>query len=121
MDLPPPSRLGRMDFALDYDNTWTKDPAFWLDFIDLCKTHGHRVQIVTVRDERHDRTPPLVELELVLPVNYTRGVAKGWFMTHFGHGYLPNVWIDDSPSSIYHNSEFSPDQLTEWRSKRIEE
>jgi len=110
-----------MKIALDYDNTYTLDPGFWSDFVLAAILHGHEVRIVTIRDERHDRTAPLARLEKEIPVIYTRGVAKKWFLTHFGEGFTPDIWIDDKPETILENSTFSPDGLAQWRAERGEE
>lgn len=109
-----------MRIALDYDDTYSLDPGFWKQFVWTAEVAGHEVCIVTVRDERHDRTPPLIEVEKMIRVIYTRGVAKRWFLSHFGDGFVPDVWIDDRPESIIENSAFTPDGLAEWRSTREE-
>lgn len=109
-----------MKVALDYDKTFTLDQPFWLGFVLACQDNGHDVRIVTVRDERHDRTAPLIELEKTIQVIYTRGVAKQWFCTHFTDGWMPDVWIDDNPTTIFNNSEFAPDGLAKWRAERGE-
>lgn len=109
-----------MNIALDFDSTYTADPYLWDLFIAGCRDLGHEVRIVTARDERFDRTAALVELEQRVPVVYCRGVAKKWFMTHFGEGFSPDIWIDDRPESIFTNSEFAPDKLAEWRANRGE-
>lgn len=109
-----------MKIALDYDNTYTLDPEFWDRFITATWLMNHEIRIVTIRDERHDRTAPLVRLERSLPVIYTRGVAKKWFLAHFGEGFTPDVWIDDKPETILANSEFSPGGLAQWRAERNE-
>ncbi len=109
-----------MKIALDYDKTYTADAVFWNAFLQVARAAGHEVRIVTVRDERLDRTAPLVALEDRLPVIYTRGVAKEWFCTHFTDGWMPDIWIDDSPKSIFENSAFSPEGLAAWRAGRGE-
>jgi len=107
-----------MKIALDYDLTYTADPYFWSRFLGMCSAHGHKVKVVTVRDDRFDRTAPLVDLEQLVPVVYTRGTAKRWFMEHFGDGFVPDIWIDDKPESILNNSTISPDALAKWRAER---
>jgi len=109
-----------LKISLDYDLTYSLDPAFWNLVIEFSKLFGHEVRIVTVRDERYDRTAPLIEAEKIVPVIYTRGVAKKWFMSHFGDGFMPDVWIDDKPESVMHNSTFSPEGLKDWRDTRGE-
>lgn len=110
-----------MRIALDYDNTLSADPEFWVAFLDLAELHGHEVRIVTIRDERHDRTEPLVDLERSVPVVYTRGVAKRFYLMHFVPDFWPvSVWIDDKPETITHNSETTPEDLAAWRAERGE-
>lgn len=110
-----------MKIALDYDNTYSLDPEFWSNFALGANLYGHEVKIVTIRDDRYDRTAPLEAVERQLPVIYTRGVAKRWYLTHFGNGFIPDVWIDDKPESILENSKFSPDGLAQWRVERGEQ
>ena len=38
-----------MLIALDYDKTYTADPALWDNFVDLAQSRGHTVKIVTMR------------------------------------------------------------------------
>ena len=109
-----------MRIALDYDKTFTEHPAFWLAFASLAQLNGHEIRIVTIRDERYDRTEPLTELEEHLQVIWTRGVAKKWFCTHFADGWQPTIWIDDKPETILHNSETTPEDLAAWRAERGE-
>lgn len=109
-----------MKIALDYDGTYSSDPEFWNKMIRHARSSGHEVRIVTARDERFDRTAALAELEKRIPVIYCRGVAKQWYLTHFGDGFVPDVWIDDRPQSIFVNSEFSPEGLADWRANRGE-
>lgn len=109
-----------MKIALDYDGTYSADPLMWDRFIHHAWSCGHEVRIVTARDERFDRTSALAELEQRIPVIYCRGVAKQWYLTHFGDGFVPDIWIDDRPQSIFANSEFAPDKLAEWRANRGE-
>lgn len=107
--------------ALDFDNTYSADPVFWRAFAQSAVAFGHEVRIVTARDERFDRTAPLVEVEKHLPVIYTRGIAKRWYLSHFGDGFVADVWIDDRPESIIENSAATPEWLAEWRETREEQ
>jgi hypothetical protein len=107
--------------ALDYDKTWTLDPETWRWVVGAFQRAGHEVRIVTIRDERHDRTAPLTALEQHLPVIYTRGVAKRFFMMHFVPDFPVDIWIDDKPETILHNSETTPADLAAWRTERGED
>lgn len=106
-----------MKIALDYDGTYSADPALWSAFIQIALASGHDVCIVTARSDRLDRTPPLVDLEEEVRVIYTRGIAKKWFLEHFGE-FIPDIWIDDRPESIFSNSSMSPAELDKWRAER---
>jgi hypothetical protein len=109
-----------MKIALDYDATYTLAPDFWNTFIELVMASGYDIRVVTIRDDRLDRTAPMRELEKRLPVIYTRGVAKRWYCQHFGDGFIPDVWVDDKPDTILANSTATPDFLVEWREARGE-
>ena len=108
-----------MKIALDYDQTYSLDPWFWNQFIFLCECSGHDVRIVTIRDPKLDRIDKLQELEKKVQVIYTNGVAKKWFLSHFGEGFTPDIWIDDKPESILNNSTATPEWLVEWRKDHV--
>ncbi len=103
-----------MKIALDYDDTYSRDPVGWDGFITIMTARGHEVMVVTYRDDRYDQNADLMRLARNIPVFYTRGVAKGWWCEQFGPGRI-DVWTDDRPKSVYENSSFSPEQLIEWR------
>ena len=107
-----------MKIALDFDNCFTLDPDLWIDFVHLAKAHGHEVRVVTGRDDRYDRTTPLTIVENILPVIYTRGMAKRWYVERFAPDFPVDVWIDDLPERILENSPTSPEALAEWRATR---
>lgn len=111
-----------MNIALDFDNTFSADPAFWRGFILTAREAGHDVRIVTTRDDRFDRTAPLIELESFVEVIYTRGVAKRHLLTSDpdASAFKPHVYIDDKPESIIANSTTSPEDLAKWRADRGE-
>lgn len=107
-----------MNIAVDYDGTWSASPNFWAAFVRLAEAHGHRVRVVTARSEIHDRTEPLQAVERIVPVIYTRGIAKRFFLEHFVPDFPVSVWVDDRPESIIANSTFTPEQLVTWRAER---
>src|SRR5690606_23795431 len=118
----PEAEGGRvMKIAIDYDGTWTEDPAFWRDFIASARRAGHECRIVTYRDDRFDRTPELAALEAEVGVIYTRGIAKRRYCNHFGEGFVPDVWVDDTPEALLQNSPTPPAALRLWREERDEE
>lgn len=83
-----------MLIALDYDGTFTEDPALWLGFIQSARTAGHTVICVTLRtpSEARDMDKRLVE---AVEVVCTSRSAKVPHMEALGRS--PDVWIDDEP------------------------
>jgi len=105
-----------MHLGLDYDDTYTKAPAFWDSLIHLARAAGHRVSLVTYRDDRYDWTDMMTHLRDVvgIQIHCTRGVAKAHWMTHIAEDPV-DVWIDDRPASITSNSVLNVEQLAIWR------
>ena len=80
-----------MLIALDYDKTYTVDPALWDRFIRDAEINGHVVKIVTMRYPHEAITN--VPCEVV----YTSRQAKSKIIK-------ADVWIDDSPHWIYQDA-----------------
>lgn len=89
-----------MIIALDYDDTYTKDPALWLEYIDSALSRGHTVFLVTMRSpiERDKLDPILLEK---IPAEFTNSHAKRPFME--AKGINVDVWIDDNPHYVDQN------------------
>lgn len=108
--------------ALDFDETYTKDPDAWDDVITTLRFYGHDVIIATIRHPYWDAHPLLDHLEEDLNVTtyFTDGLAKRKDLAL--RGVHPDVWIDDRPSTIDHNSlwSHSSPELMEWRRKNYE-
>jgi hypothetical protein len=102
-----------MKIALDYDRTYDKAPEFWDDFIDLATDYGHEVRIVTARNPDLDN----IDDDVYVPIIYCDGVAKRFVCHHF-NDWDPDIWIDDKPESVDHNSTATKEQLAEWRKNR---
>jgi len=104
-----------MHLALDYDHTYTAAPSVWDAIIVFLKAQGHRVSVVTFRDEAHDWTDDLTHLHDVVqvPVYCTRGCAKKPWCE--ARGIDITIWVDDRPAGILADSTLSPSQLEEWR------
>jgi len=79
-----------MFLALDYDKTYTADPAMWDEFIQLAQGHGHEVKIVTMRY-------PHEAIDVSVDVVYTSRKAKASAVN-------ADIWIDDSPAWIFQDS-----------------
>ena len=85
-----------MLIALDYDGTYTKDPALWNQFIIDAVAAGHRIVTVTMRGPRAALTVPM-------EVFYTGGTPKADYVK--AQGLKVDIWIDDDPWLIHHPPE----------------
>ena len=66
-----------MIIALDYDDTYDRDPALWNHLIGLATSRGHSVVIVTMRYEHESLALPLAlpvphkySLDFKMPLRY---------------------------------------------------
>ncbi len=85
-----------MNIGLDYDDTYTRDPAMWNFIIGTVRCAGHKIYIVTWRDEEEAKKMKIeVAVDGVYPTNRK---AKQKFM--FDQAICIDVWIDDNPSAI---------------------
>lgn len=80
-----------MLIALDYDKTYTADPALWDDFVQSAQNRGHTVKIVTMR------TPQEAIDNVSIEIVYTSRKAKSTVVS-------ADIWIDDSPHWVYQDS-----------------
>lgn len=88
-----------MLLALDYDETYTRDPVFWDKFIQLARMHGHAVICATMRYNNYEADEVINALSgKVDSIVFTGRQAKNKAVHKAG--YSPNVWIDDSPNFI---------------------
>jgi hypothetical protein len=89
-----------MIIAIDYDDTYTRDPALWSTFINLAQYQKHTVYSVTCR---HDTFENREEVQMPLPRTrhiFTGHSPKRWHMEQLG--IRVDVWIDDMPETILH-------------------
>lgn len=95
-----------MIIAIDYDDTYTKDPDLWLAFIEKAQARGHKVILVTMRDnaEAGPSWGPIDErlLFVVDHVYYTDLVAKKRHLANLG--ITVDIWIDDMPEWVVFNA-----------------
>ena len=80
-----------MLFAIDYDGTYSADPALWEQFATNALANGHDVIICTGRAFRP-------EVSTTLLVYCSGGQAKAEYLA--SEGVFPDVWIDDDPASV---------------------
>lgn len=87
-----------MILALDYDDTFTLDPDFWLEVVRVARERGHIVQIVTRRFPTGNHGAIKVD---GIDVIYTSDRPKRQHLERNGLP-KPHVWIDDGPEGIIH-------------------
>jgi hypothetical protein len=105
-----------MNIALDYDGTFTARPTQWLAFIELMRSVGDTVYIVTMRYESEcNGLRGSVDSRLrerLVPFICTARAAKKPFCEKLG---IPiDIWIDDHPEAV-HN-----DASTIWENVSVE-
>lgn len=100
-----------MNIALDYDGTYTADPALWDAFIRAARSRCHQVHVVTMRHE----SEPVRLGEQVDRIHYTDRKAKLQYMAT--RGIEVQIWIDDQPRFILLSA--SPRSLSENSSSLI--
>lgn len=100
-----------MIIALDYDETYTRDPKFWDHFVDYATFKGHKVYMVTLRHFQRGRVPKHIEEFMI--VIYCNGLPKRLVTNE--KGIHIDIWIDDSPATIDKGSQHTAESLGEWR------
>ncbi len=90
-----------MLIALDYDGTYTRDPAMWDAFIASARSSGHSVICATMRTEEEAAEVVQNLGGKVDRIICTSRKAKARYLADLG--VTPNVWIDDNPMWIYSN------------------
>lgn len=82
--------------AIDFDGTFTADPAAWMAVIDVLKTGGHTVICATARDETESSKTEITEaLSSMVVVVFCGDRAKDEVTT--ANGFAVDIWIDDNP------------------------
>lgn len=89
-----------MILAIDYDDTYTLDPAFWNSVVEQALALGHTVYCVT---SRRDTALDDIEstLGMVLPDGHIIAcnmLSKRMYTQSLG--IMVDVWIDDNPETI---------------------
>lgn len=87
-----------MILALDFDNTYSRDPVMWNAVIGMMQHAGHTVYCVTMRTPEEGR-PVRESLENhVDGIFFTSRKAKRDFMN--ARQIMVDVWIDDQPAFV---------------------
>lgn len=83
-----------MIVALDYDETYTRDPMTWRRVVRTLKDAGHTVHVVTMRHE-HEVSSICPLLRSMVSIIPTGRQAKRPHCEKMG--IMIDIWIDDSP------------------------
>jgi hypothetical protein len=88
-----------MTIAIDFDDTFTRDPDLWSRFVVMCQNRGYKPIMVTMRfPTQHGGMEDAIELFGAVNVYFTGHHLKKPFMEL--HNIHVDVWIDDTPESI---------------------
>jgi hypothetical protein len=95
--MPNGKKITKLLIALDYDDTYTQDPEFWLLFVKNAQLRGHEVVCATMRCPigNEDMDPRLLAM---VKVEFTCGQAKKIVLN--SRSIYPHIWIDDRPDWI---------------------
>jgi len=83
--------------ALDYDDTYTKDPEFWETVIRYAYTKNHTVICVTMRHQ-HEGEELFHSIGKLCRIIFTGRIAKQCYLSEME--IYPDIWIDDRPEWI---------------------
>jgi hypothetical protein len=87
-----------MNIGLDWDDTVTRDEIGWACLVNFMRARGHKVYIVTWRDEGEAEDIKRSEFANIVDGIYaTNRQAKEKFM--YAQGIRIDVMIDDNPRS----------------------
>lgn len=91
----------KVTFGVDFDGTITSDPVGFLVLIDLLKSRGHKVYLVTMRYPSECVNDPLMKefYDLVDGVIPTSRMAKKEVCDR--EGIKIHIWIEDTPKAVH--------------------
>lgn len=89
-----------MIIALDYDQTYTKDPELWNFFIRKAFKRGHQIICVTMRYV-YEGEDVINSVGKECNIIFTGRKAKLSYLHE--RQIKPDVWIDDNPMWLYVN------------------
>lgn len=93
----PPTGPDTLTIAIDYDGTWTADPAAFRAIVETLHARGHHVIIATGRTEWSDDMHR-GQIPATVPIHYTAGHPKRAALA--AQGIHPHIWIDNEPGTI---------------------
>lgn len=102
-----------MLIAIDFDDTYTRDPVFFDLMIQELKSRGHAAICVTARMEKDGGDVTASNLaNLCERIIFTGGKPKRQFTAEAG--YYPSIWVDDMPETIGDHILFNFDHDPRW-------
>ena len=100
-----------MNISVDFDETYTRDPILWDEFIKRAQERGHTVYCITARPPTKENKTEVYEAlaGLIGKDNclFTDCMAKAKYA--YEKGVHIDVWIDDLPSNVDHNKKLFAD------------
>lgn len=107
-----------LNIAVDFDRTYSADPATWLHIMRYLHSQGHNPFIVTARNQDLDGNDYLDAIaQTGFDIYWCDGVAKRWCLANH-YDVKVDIWIDDKPENILYNSAYTPEEVKEWRATR---
>ena len=93
----PKGTIPWVTLSIDYDKTWSADPALWQQFARSASSRGHIVLLVTNRSSGsaeviRESGPYVHRVIMAGPMPKREAAAR--------HGYTVDVWIDDRPETV---------------------
>ncbi|HFU2857315.1 TPA: hypothetical protein ACGQ50_000855 [Enterobacter cloacae] len=99
-----PSFLEPLRVALDFDGTFSANPAMFCQVVGMMRKYGADVRFVTFRFGSGNNSDIMYWANsLNLPVLFTEGKQKEPFCE--AAGWRPDIWIDDDTRFIPHVKE----------------
>ena len=86
-----------LTIAIDFDQTWTADPAGWYSFYHMMAARGHTIILATGREKWSDDMAR-ANLPSGMRIIYCGRQLKEQACRANGHHV--NIWIDDMPGMI---------------------
>ena len=94
-----------MNIAIDFDDTYTRDPQMWDAFIGLALKNGHNVYCVTARANTQDQQVLGSIGQMVGRQNCYFTAMQGKRAYMWANKIRIDVWIDDMPDMIVNGIE----------------
>ena len=94
--------MNYLTIAIDFDDTFTADPALWANFIVDAQKKHHTVLCVTSRRNTPENQELLerafAQFHITLPIWFCNLGSKLKRMVEVG--YQVDIWIDDNPVAL---------------------